>query len=303
MRMEIILYFQPPRGKIMKIPPKYRKHAFSAALVIALAASLATFSISYRLDYAHASEAASLARHHWLYAVEMNDDMAVIDWSKNLENLDNVKAFQASVNGKSSASGGNRHFLPSAFREGVFFVFPDTWTYGWRDAPLGQNSRELILVFRFRPGPVLLCFLVFLSCIVTAFLAGSRVQNTAPLPSAIKEAGDPGCGPGGSSPLPASVEAQSNDAETAFLFLDKQFIIRRVSSRAASILGQGSEHLPNGHLLDLSPGPRLMEAIENAETTRLSDAFPSRPGLCVRLKPDPHGIFLFLESNDGSSGA
>jgi hypothetical protein len=301
--MEIILYFKPFQGKIMKIPSTYRKHAFSAALVIALAASLAIFLVVYRRDSARASETASLARYHWLYAVEMNDDMAVIDWSKNLGNLDNVKAFQASINGKISGSGGNQHLLPASFREGISFIFPDTWIYGWRNSQLPQSTRELILVFRFQPGPFRLFLLVFLACVAAGFVAGLRVSKNDVSPSAVKMVGDSGKAPIEASPLSSSVEMELKDRETALIFLDKQFIIRRVSPRAALLLNREPEYFLNLHLLDLSPEPRLMRAIESAEQTRLSDVFKEHPGLSVSLKHDSQGIFLYLESSEKASGS
>jgi hypothetical protein len=287
----------------MKISESYRKHAFSLAMVIVLTASVFVFVGSYRQGFAHVSETAALARFHFLYALEMKDDIGVIDWAKNLEKQDQVLAFQALVNGKVVAEGGNQEYLPVSTSEGVQYVFPATWRYYGRETRLPQISAELFLACRSHPGPFVLALIVFLVGVTTAVLlrmSQADISRASPRAQINRE---PQQKAASGSPLPAPLENELTDPEKALLFLDMQFIIRRVSPRAALLMERSPEHLLNSHLLDLSPDPRLMKAIENSEQSLLSDVFKSHPGLCVRLKPDPHGIFLYLESGEKASGA
>ena len=237
----------------MKIPSGYRKYAFSAAMVVALAASLSAFVIAYRQGIVLAAQTAALSRFHLHYALSLQDDMGVIDWAKSLEKQEPVLAFQARVNGKVIAEGGNRNYLPVSPREGIQYVFPATWLYYGREplsAPGSGGFEELILVCRDATGAFPLALVVLFACTLTALLirAAGAAKDAVPPPAVIPPALEKNPQP--SSPPPSPLEGEFADPDRAFLFLDKQFIIRKASPRAVLLMDRPLENLQDAHLLD-----------------------------------------------------
>ena len=63
-------------------------------VLLALIAFIVSFGVAYQQDEARVMDFGKLAWAHLSYAEELKDDMAVIDWSKNLEKMDTIRAFQ-----------------------------------------------------------------------------------------------------------------------------------------------------------------------------------------------------------------
>lgn len=74
-------------------------------LCLSVLAFSLVFSLSFQQDRAQVAEIGYLAWSHFFYAAELKDDMAVIDWSKNLEKLESVRAFLVEADSKNVARG------------------------------------------------------------------------------------------------------------------------------------------------------------------------------------------------------
>jgi hypothetical protein len=281
----------------MNPPLLHRAQVVSLLLFSSLAFALA-FGLAYQQDGTRVSQAGQLAWFHFLYAQELKDDMAVIDWSKTTGNLDGLRAFQVKVNSKVVAEGGNRDFLPDAAVDGVAYRFPSSWNYRVTSKKDPQEVKEFILVVDTWPGP-LLWGLLFLT---GTFLAGFTLAvQTKYLKSASLKITE--SGPRSGVAMPAAVLASpapppeiSLPGGEPFLLIDKNYVIQRASPRAAELLGENFESLMNRHLLDLMPDPLFIQAIEKAEEIKLLKPFPRRPHLTAFLKRHTHGCLVLFES-------
>jgi len=252
------------------------------------------FAVSERTE--RVKEVAQLAQAHLVYALKQKDDMGVIDWSKDLEKMENVLAFQATLNQKSVIEGGNRDLLLNPGRIGTFYRSSAQWVQLSGDGAEVQNQLDFSLIYRSKPDPVLFGFVAFLFSLLLGgfglFSAGHREELKVDLQRSILT---PSAPPPAVKVLPAN--PLRGETEKPFLFLDHNYIIQQATAQASRLLQMNSKALVNTHLLDLTPDPRLMQAIQSSEESKLSAAFLSHPNLSVVIKPDPNGFFLFLETS------
>lgn len=280
----------------MNLHLKENKRAWLALVAFSLAAFGLVFGVAFRERSNRISEVAQLAQAHLIYALKQKDDMAIIDWSKDLEKMENVLAFQVNLNQNRVAEGGNRDFLSNPGREGTSFRSAFQWSRHLEVGGESLSRLDFLLIYCSKPDPLLygggaffFCFLAggWFLLVVAHGLSAQNPRNDTFAPAPL-EAQPP------AKVLPAGLH--SGDPEIPFLFLDKNYIIQEANAKASKLLQEDSKSLVNAHLLDLTPDPRLMQAIQAGEETKLSGAFLSRPNLSVILKPDPNGFFLFLES-------
>jgi hypothetical protein len=280
----------------MNLRIKENKRAWLALVAFSLVASALAFGFAFQVRSVRISEVAQLAQAHLIYALKQKDDMAVIDWSRDLEKMENVLAFQASLNQTRVAEGGNRDFLSNPGWIGVPFRSIFQWPRLLEGGGESLSRLDFLLIYRSKPDPILCGFTAFLFC----FLAGGwALLVVGPGHLVEKPHNDTLAAPSLEAQPPAKVLPAGpllGDPDMPFLFLDKSYIIQQANLEASELLQKDSKGLVNAHLLDLTPDPRLMQAIKTGEATKLSGAFLSRPNLSVILKPDPNGFFLFLES-------
>ncbi|HJT24776.1 MAG TPA: hypothetical protein VJ873_09380, partial [bacterium] len=248
----------------------------------------------------------NLAWLHLSYAEELKDDMAVIDWSKNLEKLDSVRAFQVLSNSKIVAEGGNKNYLPSSVPQGVAYFFPSEWSFRVGSGKPQAPAEEFTLVLHLGPGPLLWGLFVFGACLAGGCAVGFFLKWGAPAPShpaksAPAEKASPSI-PASSAETraPAKSAVASLKKNTAYLFIDKDYVIRQISPEAASFFQKQPGELLNGHFLDLAPDPALIQAFEKSEETKVLKPFLSHLDLAAHLKPDSDGYLLVLERKSGS---
>jgi hypothetical protein len=285
----------PYKEEIVAPQMTFRKPDLLITLAFSILAFGAGFGISYQQDFAHAGELGQMAWLHLIYAEELKDDMAVIDWSKNLQKFDDVLVLQAMTDKKVIAEGGNRNFLPTLKKDGVYFSFPHRWDFHKETMNFEKKNEGLTVVYQLWPGPIIWGLLAFSLCLVT----GLGTTGLASLFSPAKISKPPLTV---SLPKPKVAQAANRPqniahlkSEKPFLFLDKNYVIQQVTPEAARLLNQNSDDLLNGHLFDLNPAPNLMQAIEKAEETKLLSPFLINPNLSAFLKPDPNGTLLYLE--------
>jgi hypothetical protein len=253
------------------------------------------FGVSFYQDQERVLEMGRMAWTHLHYALELKDDMAVIDWSKNLEKMDSVLAFKATADSKPVAEGGNRNFLSTGTAAGPVYRFPSHWVFTIGSPSNSAAPKELTVVFKFRPGPpgwgFLMGGLALLTGIIGLFLmpAGIPERSFSPHPATDAQSPKP------SPKKNIEPEPSKTDPQKPYLFLDKNYVIQQSTPEAAKLFQKTVENLLNVHLLDLEPDPTLMSAIGKSEEVRLKSAFTSRPHLSVSLKTDPNGTLLFLE--------
>jgi len=282
----------------MKPFPRSLKSPLFLPLLFSVAAYGASLWFSLLRDRNQAAEVGQLAQAHLDYALQLKDDMAIIDWAKNFEKSTHVSAYRVTLQSKILVQGGNQNFIPAETTPGLSYQFPSDWIFR-RDGPMeSPDSTEFVLIYHLSPGPWLVGFIVFAGCFFLTYTTARLAPRTfhtlsselpifhsegVPLSSPVTTPPSP--------PLPAGVEGKS------FLFLDRTYVIQRASPEAAQLLEMNPARLHNRHFLDLSPEPDLMRAIEEGEEVRIPKPFSSHPGLSVTLRPDPNGTLLFLETS------
>jgi hypothetical protein len=277
----------------MKPQTADQKQPFWAILCLSALTAIAAFGIAYRQDQKSISQATQLALGHLIYALQMKDDMAVIDWEHELETTGGWLGFQVSTGSKVIAEGGNRNVLtPRPDAAGLSYRFPDQWILLWRSGGPPATQAEVVACCRSWPGPVLWGLMGFAGCFLSGMTASWRTTHGwkgSPVPPAGAARVPP-------VPFPTTElqgpEKTTGPAESPFLMLDKNFIIQQISPQAADLFGKESSELIQSHLLDLLPDPKLMRSIEKGERTKLSDAFPRHPDISVVLEPEPTGTLL-----------
>ena len=256
------------------------------------------FLISFQQEQHHVLEVGQLAWFHLCSALDLKDDMALMDGSKNLESMENILAFQMKVGSKIVASGGNDHFIPAAAGLGAAFDPPSRWNFLERSGRDPKNPRELTLVLHSAPGPFFWGFFGFASSLLTSLvllrlrrgMASSHELSEAPRET------NPRFPPEIGVARPTDFATVENNRP--YLFLDKNFVIQQVSPEAAILLLKNSKDLIHCHLFDLKPDPQLIQAMERNTEVKLLIPFLSHPQLSVFLKPDPQGTLLFLECGE-----
>jgi hypothetical protein len=265
-----------------------------------LLASIMGFGIAYQQDSARFKDLGMIAWAHLTYAEEMKDDMAVIDWSKNLEKLDIVKAFKFSLGSKKVAEGGNLNFLPATVSEGAAFLFPSDWSFRILSSKDPQEVASLTIVFHSWPGPFFWSIFLFSACLICGGVSAffSAASRATPSKTNITSTNRNNDSTVTASPIRPAMEPQSAPLikNAPYLFFDKNYVILKVAPEAAGYFKKKPEDLLNGHLLELSPDSALIQAFEKAEEAKISKPFPDHPHIQATLKPDPNGCLLILET-------
>lgn len=286
--------------------PSFVKQVLFPFLLCSFLAFLSGFGLAYRQDEIQASNIGDLAWLHLSYAEELKDDMAVIDWSKNLEKLDSVQAFQVVLNSKIIAEGGNKNYLPSSVPQGVAYLFPSEWSFRVGSEKPQVPPVEFTLVLHLGPGPLLWGLFVFGFCLAGGCGVGFFSRRVVPAPSHPAKSAPAEKAIPSTSATPAETRAPVKSAvallkkNTAYLFIDKDYVIRQTSPEAASFFQKQPGELLNGHFLDLAPDPSLIQAFEKSEETKVLKPFLSHLDLVAHLKPDSDGYLLVLERKPGS---
>jgi hypothetical protein len=251
------------------------------------------FILSYQDERARYDEMGHLAQDHLTYAVQLKDDMSVIDWAKDLEKVDGILVFQATEGTKLLAEGGNRDRLPSFIDEGTFYQFPFQWNYHSTFHIGGTTGPTLTVVFRTKTGPLFWGLCMASASFITALILGLWRSGTtiAPRPATSLDEEHKVKPPiKGLEPVFAHMIQPDSHA----IFIDRHYVVQEATPQAASTLGRGTAELIGMHLLDLLPGPGLVQAIESAQEAKVPGAFPSCPTVSVLLRPAGKGTLLIL---------
>jgi hypothetical protein len=279
----------------METPVRTSKSTWIVLLTVALAASILGFTLSYQDEQTRFSEMGSLAELHLIYALQLKDDMALIDWSKGLEKLRSVLTFQARVDSKLVAEGGNQLMCPSVSVDGLSFHFPYQWMVHYSFHKDSATSGDLTVVFQDFRGPLFWGIFLFAVTLTTGwiFIRWAVLQKsnqpsiasiTAPKVKTEKMA----------KPM---VPVMNKKSFT--LALDHDYMISEVTPLAAQALNRQTTDLVGIHFLDLSPDPSVMKAIAEAKETKLLKPFPSHPHLSAFIRPVSEGTVLILETEEG----
>lgn len=269
-----------------------KKSSFLIILIPSILAFGVTFLVAYHQDQKYVFESSHLVLSHLVYAFQLKDDMAIVDWSHDMERSGSILAFKASNNSKVVAEGGNRNFLPDRSMEGVSYDFPSQWSFYWRSPKNSQSLQELVLRYRTWPGPFQWGTLGFFLC-VCAGAAGRKSVPSDPNKNPPLVVAPPKSATNVPRPI-KPVLSFSADPKNSIL-LDKNFVIQQITPEAAELFKKKPSDLLYCHLLDLTPDPLFMQSIEQAEETLFPNPFLSYPQISVQLKADPNGTILQLE--------
>ena len=259
----------------------------------------AGFGLAFQSGQGRALEACHMTAAYLAYTLELKDDMAVIDWSKDLQKSDNVLAFRATAGSKIVAEGGNRNLLSGPIPFGTHYLFPDLFLCHETIAKNPQNPADLLFIYRVVPSPLSGGFVAALASLLSLLALRwstrthpSTEKSTSPTVSPKLE----------SAPqlVKAVPKPLSTQPDGPYLLLDRNFVVLQASPEAARVFGKEPSALSQSHLLDLSPDPLLMQAVEKAEEAELRTAFLAHPQVGIKLKPGPDGLFLFLKVTEGS---
>jgi hypothetical protein len=274
------------------------KSRFFFLSILSFFAFGAGFTISYQQDQIHVLELGQIIESHLNYALEMKDDMAMIDWSKNLEKLNHILAYRAFVNSKVAVEGGNRNLISGDIVEGISYKFPSDWVFRQAFHGTPQASQEMVFYYHSPTGPFRWGFLNFIVCYLTGGLVwffapkgkiavpnpGSKIEKKKNQPIQTLDV----------KPTPIN----SPPGSKPFLFLDKNYVIQQISYEAAQILNKEFSTLDKRHFVELQPDPKLMAAIDKAEAGKFSNPFLDHSDLTVSVKPELNGTILFFEPSE-----
>jgi hypothetical protein len=283
----------------METPQRAPKSLWTFVFIAALAAATIGFILSYQDEQTRFSEMGLIAESHLNYALQLKDDMALIDWSKGLEKLPSISAFQAVSDSKVVAEGGNKQLCPPIAADGISFQFPYRWMVHFSFRKDSVTPIALTLVFQDLRGPLFWGLFTFLACLGLGWaligLGGlSKKLSSFPESTVSPLKNDP--------TVVKPIVSIKND-ESFTLVLDKDYIICQVTASAAKALGRQVSELVGNHFLDLLPDPTVMKAIEESKEIKLLKPFPSHPELSALLRPVPEGTILIFETQAGSQRA
>lgn len=277
----------------MENPLRTAKSQWIILLIIALAASVLGFGLSYQDEQIRFSQMSLLAEAHLIYALQLKDDMALIDWSKGLENLPSVLAFQVHTGSTVVAEGGNKEMCPVVSNDSFSFDFPYRWIVHSTFNKASVIPSDLTMVFQDFHGPLLWSIYFFLVSFVTGFilLRLKVTPKTIQFPTAQIV------------PTVKNTEATQTfvsviDEKSPTLSLDADYMISQATPLAAKALDRSMSNLVGSHFLDLLPDPSVMKVIAEAKETILLKPFPSHPHLSVLIRPLPEGTVLILQNEN-----
>jgi hypothetical protein len=263
-------------------------------LVLSLAAGTLGFSLSYQDEQTRFLEMISVAQSHFTYALQLKDDMAMIDWSKDLEKLPSVLTFQAHSGSKVIADGGNKEMCPVVSHDGFSFDFPYRWIVHSTFNKETGTPADLTIVFQDFHGPLLWCVCLFSVSFITGLLLFrlkaapiTKLITPPPIVSVIKN----------SEVL--QPKGSAVDEKSLTLTLDADYLIFQATPLAAKAVDRPLSDLVGSHFLDLLPDPSVMNVIAEAKETKFLKPFPSHPHLSALIHPVKEGTIIVLEVNDG----
>lgn len=281
----------------METAQKTNSSLWMAVFLVSLAAFALGFFLSIQDERTRFSELNALSQSHLTYALQLKDDMAVIDWSKDLEKLPSMVVFQVKSPTKLIAQGGNQNLYPASATMGLSFHFPYQWISRNSFTVLGTPV-EMTAVFQDPKGPLFWGFCCFALIWATGFVAVQLKSKSSAVPISPSRPSETS----GAKPSPQAPSAQI-DPQSSSLVLDKDYLIRQVTDKAAQALDREAAELAECHFLDLLPDPAVMKAISEGRETRLLKPFPSHPHLAATLQPCADGVVLFLEPVEGTERA
>ncbi len=118
------------------------RHPLIRLLLFSTLAFASGFGLAYRQDRIRAEEIGRLTWSHFSYAEELKDDMAVIDWSNDMKNLDGLRVFQADLNSKVIAEGETGHSCRARRPRGSAIGFQPTGPIMFARAVTRKGSRN-----------------------------------------------------------------------------------------------------------------------------------------------------------------
>jgi len=278
----------------MESPQRTSKLPWIVLLTLSLAAGALGFYLSYQDEHTRFSEMSLVAESHLIYALQLKDDMALIDWSKGLEKLPSVLAFQSHSGSKVLAEGGNNEMCPLVSADGLCFDFPYRWIVHSTFNKESAMPTDLTIVFQDFRGPLSWSIFLLAFNLATGFiLIRLKVISKTNQPSS------PGIFPIVKNAEVSQTVFLKIDEKSITLALDANYMISQVTPLAAKALERPVSDLIGNHFLDLLPDPSVMTVIAEAKETRLLKPFPSHPHLSVLIRPVPEGTVLVLETEQG----
>ncbi len=275
-------------------PRLYLKNPMPGILGLCLICFLSGFWLTCQQGAQRVDEETRLALSHLAYALQMKDDLAVIDFSHNLEKMDSVIAFQALQDSKTVCAGGNRGALLNQAAPGVHFIFPSQWVCSQITGESQAHPLTLILVLQMNPGPFLGGLVGLLGCLFTGLLVWVVISKKTLSPEAPRET-PPIKGNPGSVEISRTPVDLSAFTGKPFLLLDENYVVIQVSPQALPLLRKTEAELVQTHLIDLGPSPSLTEAIQKGDTHVVLSAFLSQTDLNATPYHIPKGRVLVLE--------
>jgi hypothetical protein len=266
-------------------------------LGIGFIAFVINFYLAYQQGIASALRTIQPIQAHLDYIVTQNDDMALVDWAKLLENpAENIDA-RVDLNQKMVAASGNQEKIPANSPPGLSFEFPNLWLYHQTiSLPSQPNSTlEVKALFLSIPDPMSWGWMGLLDCSaigVFLLIFQFRMIHLHKISStSIK-----------SSHLAPQKNYPSDEVNvsvslngTPQVIIDGGYIVKQVSKEAAQILGKDQNQLVGAHLFDLAPHPELTEALKKGQPVKVSQSFMSPVKLSARIIPQKEGWLILIE--------
>ncbi len=279
----------------MKSPQSALKLQWIIVITLALAAGALGFYLSYQEEQTRFSEISAVAESHLIYALQLKDDMALIDWSKDIEKLPSILTFQALSGSKVVAEGGNQTLCPIVSSDGLSFDFPYRWTFHSTFNKESGTLANLTMVFQDFRGPLLWAGCLFW----VSFATGLILILLKIMPKTNSPAPDSDT-PTIQTKVVVKTSVLKVDDKSSTLALDADYVISQVTPLAAKALDRQISDLVGSHFLDLSPDPSVMSVIEEAKETEFLKPFPSHPHISALIHPMPEGTLLVLKTGNNA---
>jgi hypothetical protein len=268
-------------------------------LGIGLIAFVINFYLAFQQGIASALRTTQPIQAHLNYIMTQNDDMALVDWAKLLENpAENITA-RVDLNQKTVATSGNQEKIPVNSPLGLSFEFPNYWLYHQMvSLPGQQNSTlEVKALFLSIPDPMSWGWIGLLDCsAIGVFLLIFQFRMTHLHKISSTSIKNSYLAPQKNYPtdeVDASISFNGN--RTPQVIIDGGYIVKQVSEEAAQILGKDQNKLVGAHLFDLAPHPELTEALKKGEPLKVSQSFMSPAKLSARILPEKEGWLILIE--------
>src|SRR5579859_285074 len=160
---------------------KFSKSFLLRILLLSFGLSTAVFYLAYQQDMAQVAQVTQVTSSYLKYIRGMKDDMGLIDWAKELENLGGVVAFKLAAGPKTLAQGGNQAYLSDSLPGGIHYSFPSDWTIHLAYNKNPQIPEGFTLIVKTWPGPGLWGLLAF----IAVWIVGTALYSLTPRSSKI----------------------------------------------------------------------------------------------------------------------